>query len=417
MALSSEKLLKLIQADFQYAAGKAVSGDETFQNFYRHTIMKPNARRLLQSEDLSLNALENIRKLIALSHFQEAFERATELEKNCENELLLSELAFEKARICAFNGLWNEVVFFCSECQRQNPASITELGAIQARSIAYFEIGEFKKALQDIEKIESMESSFPQAVSVRLAKSHKVKVSMRLGLATAAHELLTKLWKEECVQKPINLYYLLILARVEIDLARVEKRNFNSWIHFCLQVSKHIGDDLYHGLALIDLWSVSHQNAKIEIEKALEPFLARFERMRLLWNEIHQSEDDIALSTMAKTICLQKVYQSQSSLGGTDNKEILVLQNIEVVVDLRTNSIFEEKTIDLSKQYFKAIAFLAQGECTRDSFFKHVWQLNYVPDLHDAVVRTFIYRLRKKFNMAIDCSANKISLKTKAGVV
>ena len=206
-------------------------------------------------------------------------------------------------------------------------------------------------------------------------------------------ELHRQNWKEFLANNTLDFDHLLTLVRIEMDLLQLEGKISHDWMILSLVLSEKLGDRLYAALSRAELYLSLSSQARQLFEKEIEQDRKEFKKI----DKIFRTRN--VLYTAEKYPNNSKADGFGELLAQFRRCEVVVLRNLEAVLNLKTKQITSASRL---QKVLKALELLAVSAVTKDEFFRHIWnQQKFVPRLHDGIVRTFIYRIRKIYGIDI----------------
>lgn len=409
---STEELLVL---DYQLSCVSQIKPNEPSKatSLYRVLAQVPNAR---QAQILSQTSPELVLPAIRAAQLRGDLKEAEKLIQQFEtahsSDLAKTESLLEQARLAAFNGEWHKCFELCCDGLRLSPPLITLVSLLQVRAVAYFELGEFLLSLRDIENVETYSTMVPNAVGVSFSRILKTKVLARVEGVQKARRHIQRLWDSIDTTAVLNLDNLVALMRAEVDLNRISNEPSAMQAVACASVAHKLGDRLYLGLAILDLYFSVPLDSREEIMPILAPYVEEYPRIQNILKEIKSENDNDFLSTTAKSFTAKdnnKIAIDFSRINNLIEKtSLIVLPRYSCFINLGASSIKKGQHLASSLQTVKA---LSQRDIGKDKLLNIIYGVkNYSADLHDATIRTLIHRTRKKIGVEITSKNGRLSL-------
>ena len=372
-----------------------------------------NARKaeaLLYTEPA--DPFQELRTLLSRGQFEDAEKKLAELNSSLDATAVHSrvELYLDQSRLAAYRNDWIKSLELCNEGLALNPTVVTRMTLLQVRSLALFELGQFAGARKDIDLISSLATLFPATPNAFYAGVLKARIAARTGGVQAGFAQLMPLRKHLQQATSGGRDLLLTLLRTEIDLLRLNDQNITAHAVACFVLAEQMGDELYAGLAFLDLYlSVSLEFRKA-LEGTLKVYSSRFEKLRSLLNEV---ETGIPGSTSSKTIKMAVAiaaspdFLSQAALTAPQQIKSLVLLSAHQVIELDP---FRIRTTEFQEKAMAVLQIMKAEPILKAELMKRVWNVKYSSHLHDSVLRTTFTRLRKTTGATIRSAEGKVTL-------
>lgn len=339
--------------------------------------------------------IQILRTLIQRGHIDEARPLLEKIRSNIPSSesLAIIELLHEEARILGLNGEYSRALEICNETIKLNPPSVTLIALLQIRAFLFFELGEFKRSLSDVDMMESLARLFPHAPTLLYGRILAIKAMARLRGVSVARLETNRLW----TNTSHNADSVLTLLRLEIDLRRLEQKDVDDLALATHRIAEKMGDRLYSGWAFLDFYLSKNENSREQDQSHLTSILSEFSSIQNFWDNLenpgHQK------STTLKTILAHKP-RHRNPWPDFDFQEI-VLSGKDLIVRL-SGDFVSVVPLPRRKQLFKAVHHIIPGELTKSEFFAKQWgRCRYVPRLHDGLIRTLICRIRKEMGLRI----------------
>jgi tetratricopeptide (TPR) repeat protein len=345
-----------------------------------------------KAEALSLThpiaGLQQIRTLLSRGHFEQAEKSINEYTLNSPDD---PEIILDKARLTIYQGLWQESIGFCNKVMEYLPTGISRMSALQLRALSNFELGNFDKALQDIESIKSLALLYPKAMTYFYAKLLNAKTMAHRGFLNTAKMQLNMIWQNELINKSFDLVKVFVLLRAEIDVKRLEGSNPVSAIEATYLLANAMGDRLYAALARVDLYFA--KNNSEEIKTLLDTDRKEFQRVDLLFQEV--IGDNPTISSTAKSIRSSFISQVDVvvSTSLSNSPSHLIIPKYNCIIQM---SPFRVQHLKQTTQTIRAASSLAKGKMAKKDFFSMLWgKQKYVSRIHDGLIHQLLFSIRK----------------------
>ena len=332
-----------------------------------------------------------LRALIFRGSLEEARTLHASLQKESLTQTTMVELLLEEARISAFDGEWASSLRLINTAMLMEPSPVTRLTLFQMRSLAYFELGDFRNSLRDLDTLDSLGTTFSNALTVTYGKILRARIMARSISEDRCEHLLRELWTTIKMRPGFSIDTLLTILRAEIDIRRFFGKQhsdlaFASWL-----VADSIGDKLYEALGRLDYYcSLSVENRGVVKNEVTQDALS-FRRVNALFYQM----SDISTVTSTTAQGLNEFWRLQHS----SNDEVSLQFSNYTAIFFRECifTLHPFKAIKLSK--YKQICLALRCLKTRPSraeFFKVVWgSQKYAPHLHDGLIAALCYRIKK----------------------
>jgi len=376
-----------------------------------------------------LSILTNIRALLFRGKIAEA-EILLEQNKNQlkDQPLTFIELIQEEARLAFFNGDYHLGLELTEHALFLKPNHISRLALTQMKVLGHFELGDFNMAIRTIEESLVLTRLFIYSSSTHYLKSLETKIIARNQSPQIARDFLLRYFEELIRSKCLTLEIVSVIVRTQIDIFMLEGKEYLSWAKANYWIAKTMGEELYVGHAVLDLYCNDQNNALWIYSKVLPYFLQRFSRLKqLLFNIENDSNEfvsttaqtlrDFFLKHQNKMLQDQHKFRSEFDLNNQISNDYfslrpqaLFFKAFNLFVTLTTeNTLF--KVFDTQDRVPTALMSLASTSLTKEEFFQANWGTQkYVPHLHDGLIRNLIFRIRKRTGLNIQINNGTITL-------
>jgi len=393
----------------QFTAGVKVDPQDPDHRTFLARISESDGRKaeaLLMTENLS--SLEIVRTLIFRGKLCEA---KALISQNASSRLkpeARAEWLLEDARVNLFLGRFDKVIDLTTQALNQEPTNVSKISLHQVRSGAFFEKGEIAQSLKDAEAIETLSVLYPAGPSSFLSRVHKSKCVARLSGIKSGEILLKECWWIYKTGKtPQTRDSLVMLARAEIDFARLQGHCYFGWAILTALLSQDSGDDLFLGLSFLDIFlsEVACHNSEFLTTRIREA-ARQFSRIQDLLFDIEKSEPD---SETGRKVVLYK-KQRKEPKNCKYCPETLDLENLLKVTHvllgkqkiLISRSPFSLDSLDTRSRILRLLTVLAKGSQSKSEIFDYLYERQkYVSHLHDNTLRQSFSRLRKEFQISV----------------
>ncbi|MBC7693053.1 MAG: hypothetical protein H7222_14920 [Methylotenera sp.] len=415
---SPSQLESSIEADIQLATGFRVSesSEEQRTDCLIARVDRSNyrlAEALISQSGKTGDFFQSIRTKISRGHFDEAESLLKQaiLHDEGADSLTTDLLRLELARVHYQNGRYFETLEVTQRALG-NPelSGLPRLTLLQIQSACWFELGEWSKALKDIEAIRCLQLIYPVAQSGFYSEALRVKtVARSFGLieAEAAMKQMTQRYFNS--EQIGNADRLLTLLRLRLDLNRLAGLPISVCALACHTLADAMGDGLYTALALMDLKYSESKLLSQEADTRLSALRGQFSRVDQL--DTCPDDSEMALqhhSESAKTLRRLSLKRRDDGRSLLQPISTLLFPENHLRVDLQTVSVHPLK---LQKQTQDIIQALSAGDLTREALFTKVWNLAFVPERHDLILRNALVRARKQTQTTLLCENQKIGLR------
>jgi tetratricopeptide (TPR) repeat protein len=403
------------------ALEKAAFAMGDFKEFDKEGYLKAYAARILQNDYKMASALElieefplieKIKNKLSVGELTEAAKMLSEIKTKLSEEDDLGEVKLESCRLAFFEGNFEESIKEGSECIRLSLSGPTKIAAYQVRANAFFEIGKFDQCLSDLENVSLLAKLYPFSPVIFYADTAKIRLWARTRSPEYAMQKLKNLFIQRQRIGQINLDTLLTYLRVKIDILRLQKEDFYSEAAACFLIANSMGDKLYTGLALLDIWTSVNASQRKILTPNLEIARREFSRIERFAREAENT-------SKSKCVLSQGINEFVNAKIKLPNRV-----NIHSVIDGQFDCIFireQSLWVNLKKQklYFmpirpqitSAIDILKKGPITKEKFFKKLWSQNEFHSLnHDNLIRTLLTRVRTETKLNIVSRFGEIHL-------
>lgn len=365
---------------------KAYSGHSSSQNEdANESIFRARSleHRYRQAEalcliDESADSLQSLRTKISRGQITEAEEHLQKYLSENSSHASDPEYLLEIARLHAFRGEWEKAHLSATQVLEKSPSGVTKMTALQCRSIASYELGQWTTALRDIELIRAIGLLYPLAPAPFYAEVLRVKVEIARERFDVATEILADLWRRDLKEGRLNTDRLLTFLRAEADLKRSQGQFPLGEMQAAHTVANLMGDELYSAMALFEM------NGEVSEETK-----TRFLKLASL-------ADDVSLQEPVTTTgrLLRKSFVNASKASLERNADLLFIPSQFLLIELNP---FRVVVSSKMGQPLKTLLFLLQNkDCSKADLFSHLFEgQKYVAHLHDSVLHQGLSRLRK----------------------
>jgi len=347
--------------------------------------------------------LSEIRVLIHRGKMEEAHQLIQQYkEKLGSSHIFFSELLQEEARLFFFDGNYEQGLKLTLQTLEFNPPPISRLALMEMQSLALFELGEFSAALNILNETQALAKLFPFCVSSHYLKALEIKLKARIYNVDVAQKMLNEAMISALKEQNFNYDALSTLIRAQIDLLILSQQDFSQWALAEYWIASSMGEDLYIGLALVHLYCSKSYKNNDHFTKQLFNFERRFKRIQRLIQEINAGTHVIQMDPLGEKI--------SSPFNPLEEPQALLFKSLRILILLNKNNL-QYKIFDLQDHIPKALITLANNPCTKEEFFKLIWeQGKYVPHLHDGVIRNLVFRIRKKTGLSMQFEKGILSI-------
>jgi len=232
----------------------------------------------------------------------------------------------------------------------------------------------------------------------------------RTKSVSLARDLLALEWKSLLFSGRCDFDRLLVLIRTEIDLRRLEGKNYHSWAQAAYVITQTTGEETYRELAVLDL-AIGFYKDWTQALKCVRQG-GGISRFCLLIDELKSASSSPTTSaqTILKDISAVKAgpFGVELCLGpGRQNVDLdtmiqtqlnyvnqICFESYQILITLKP---FNLKEIKAMERASAAIKSLAGGQPkTKKQFFQEVWNIgDFDKNRHDDAIRSLLKRLRK----------------------
>lgn len=418
MNFKKTNFLQLINIDIEhFSSGELPKGPDIELKIQQSLFVDSDANMALAlSQTHSAHPILLARAYIAKGSLGEAKAIIEALQSKLKNSLDKAEAGMDLARVYALQGRWADCASLCSEYIELNPVGITLLSLLNLRALAKFELMDFQGCERDLRNLEPLLSLFPHSVAALYSKTLQIKIFAIMGQFERAEVMLRILWVTLASRKNASREDILALLRSEISINGFQGKSITELALACYLLSRAIGNDLYVGLSLLDLYFSIEDKFRKDLlwSNYLMSQLDRHERVKLLYTKVAIA-DQIDCPTSLQLKSVQKfAIQNKSSdshcapdsslIELLENSFSLVLLQKKVAIHLSPWSIQS-----LSPQILRACEHLRNGAVSREAFFNGIWNRPFVSHLHDAPLDMLLRRLRKA-GLQIHCEDKTVWL-------
>lgn len=342
---------------------------------------KKSEAYLLQNLD-EIDLLNEIRTHISRGNIDEAQTLLNSYQK--QNSNLDVEIDVEKCRVLCFLGQWHEAYTLLSDVILQGPVAISLMTLLQMRALALYEMGDFPTALKDIEKIKSLSTLYPFSQSILFSSITKSKIFALQNRWLEARALRRDLWRTFLSQE-FNYDNFTSLLRLEIDFCRLQSSDAHKYIQLCLQVTEVSGDDLYYALAYFD--QAIANNMDEDHKNGVLFYASKHPRLEKLWKDWSRGHSPGTSFNLIKKTLLTNKKQDYTKI-----KHVVFIKS-SILIDIKQGAMMKFS----SKNTASILAqFVDTKQISKEIFFKSLYEnMLYSPELHDQVIDTNLYRMRK----------------------
>ncbi len=341
-----------------------------------------------------IEPLVNIRSLLYRGRLDEA---ATQMDAiSIEQDALLKiELLHERARTAYFEGDLSLGLHLVEEALSAQPTPVTRLALLQMKALAFYERQDYSLALTIVQQAESLCHIFPFSTSTFYVAALRCKLQARMQGPEIAKTNLRKTFGDIASARKLDAEILSVYVRAEMDLRRLEGAPVSPWALASFALENAMGEDLYAGLALLEI--VTSENAQLaeSFVKTFEDFRNRFQKIQGLWAEI-QNEPGRVKSATALAIDEHRKVMTRSTQELPTNITQVYVEPLNVFITLKDLSVgpLLLSNQDIVPQVFRS---LANGSISKPEFFAGIWgSQKYSSVLHDGLIRSAVFRAKKR---------------------
>lgn len=371
----------------------------------RHSDCDGKKAEALALANPKVDSLEKMKSLLFRGSIAEAETFAKTMQATTTDEFC--ELTLEFARLHAFKGEWLKSKDLCDSILFQyHPAAITHMTALSVRAVAHFELGNYRQAHLDLQKVDSLGKVFPNAITLIYARVLECKILARTQSAQSAKVRLLELWADLIKSNRLNLDVVSALIRTEIDLRRLSGETYKELAIACYLVANQMGEDLYADLAILDIFYASRE-PNMELKSAFQASCRRQPRLMKLHEEI---DTGASASTTARAIRSQIDSCMNSDIEPNPFEQLasIVFLNHKISINLSPFKIYD---LTKKEQILLALKALKNAPLSKPELFSSLWgSQKYAPYLHDDLIRALVKRLRKLAGLHVDLTRGKIFL-------
>ena len=381
--------------------GEVPSGVGSNEEVFRLIVRKNNAR---SSEALAIQGkadpLLALRAYIYRGQFAEAQALAKKLAGQADSSIRSAEIFLEQARLLAMNGDWKDCEALCNlALELPQVAPVSQLTLFQIRSLAKFETHQMMPALDDLERIESLATIFPNCPSAFYGAVLKARIVARDRSTDAGFQQLTLLWNKILSDPNANLDRVHSLIRAELDIERVVGTPTPTRLLASYRIADLTGERLYMALGAVEA-AFSGVAGLFGYFNPIARDLARsFPKVQKLLDEI---DEKTGLTSVTGSSLLRVFKSSQATDSGISTEELLkglssvttlLLPKYAAVVHLQPFSLVR---LDDQPQLKKAVLALSDGPILMKNFFARLWgRQKYSSEIHSNLISSILYRLKK----------------------
>ena len=357
------------------------------------------------SEEHSEAELINLRKNILKGKFAEAEELAEQIKTQTSDQRTLSEILQEQAFQAIFEFDWCRGVVFLTQAIEGNSSPSSRLAQLQMRAVAYYEMGEFAKAMSDIEAAESLMDLFPYSPAKALLRGTEAKIQAKLAGVTQAREKIIDYWNGLIREKTFTSANLLTHLRLEISFRRDLGQNYQEYAYAAREVARLRGETYYQAFAELEyFYSLSSQYRDTHLAD-LKEILAENESLEVMSQAIENQESSFS-TTVADIIRYNSTHSCESVLQPMKN---IYFANEKWLVSLQP---FQIDHFAKESQVLKAVESFAGREVEKPEVFRTLWGTQkYVPRLHDQLIWNLNKRMKKDFHLDVSIDDEKLLIK------
>ncbi len=382
------------------AATSATNGDHNREVHLARSVLndmrKAEALCLIHPTEF----LQELRTLIGRGHFPEAWVKLQTYRSEKESLEIDPEWNLELARLFAYANEWEKCIETCGKVLNLQPSPMSMMVALQVRSVAAFELGNFALALSDINRIRSLDRLYPNTQVAYYAELVDVKVAAAQGQLTLAKLKLSQIWQRQINAPVFTFDHLLTVLRVEAFVAMSAGHDATRILELAVWTALKQGDDFHTALSQFELY-VTNPNYSLLDRRVFEA-VARYQRISSL--DIEVSGD--AQSTTGHVLRQIRGKFTTKTIDAERQPSHVVLPCLNLVFRLNSENL-QVEIIDMKKrtQLFDALCFIAKHSegVTKAELFQALFgSQKYVSHLHDPTIYQVVSRLRKTWKVKID---------------
>jgi hypothetical protein len=434
---SIEALVRLEQADAagsrrptSASSGISAGDAELYSFLQRRGDARQAESRVLQGKSHPMLAL---RTRMMRGHLADAKTSLTKLEgefsQRPSNEQ--AELVQEKAKLHGLEGNWKACADECTRALSLDPAPVTMLTLYQIRAVALYEQGFFAEAKQDLVRVDSLASIFPESQARFYASVLRLRISAKMSggspdaakdaqndpqiLASRLSAFSEELWNLPTASSDssgglggeFNADEMLTLLRAELELRTDAGAKLGLQALLTFRLAEIVGDRLYRALALLDVWSCAKSDLRALIHPMLMEGCAEFKRVQMVYSEMSELSDPDSENSTSGSLLASSMRAPE--IGVRDWKRMLAATHVYVPIRQRVIELSPWKSTAVSKAQSLALETIGQGEISKEQFFRAIWgKQKYAPRLHDPLIWNTIHRLRRTLGVGVSIEEGRI---------
>lgn len=375
-------------------------GPDSNLDCYQKRVLDCNYREATQiAESRQVHPLQKIRSALSSGNLKQA----RELISSIKFGDLSTEVLFEEFRLLFQSGKPEEAIilgrFLLGNEAELNPLTLLSLN--QSLAVCFFELGLTSESESSLARCDALLPLFPNAQSHFYCEATRIKLMYQTHPLEKSRLELDRAW--QMVAANPDLDRILTLVRLEVDWRKKSLLPFRSWAWLSFILADQMGDGVYAGLSLLDLSITGElpKNLKLKLKKSI----LQHGRVKRLNRETYDSEPKLISAAW-----------NQTYLGNTRKAEfapqkeisLAISTDLKMIIDLKNESV---RFFPPSEKLFSALNILGNGPMSKSDFFIQCWghkKFNY--KLHDSVIRSLVYRVKKELGIQIAPSQGMLEL-------
>lgn len=344
---------------------------------------------------LPTSELEKCRRAISSWNYEVAAQLAQNGLSTSTHAEEVGEWNVENARVAFHLGNFQDTIRFATSAIEISPHPPTRISAYILRGNSSLEVGSLEQCRMDIRTCEGILRLYPAHPGVNYLETLRVRLSMRDSSPLVAESLLRQFESRLHFGEQLDLDALHVYLRVKNDLFRISGKMDLATSLACVDVAAAIGDELYRGLDLIDLWVALNRPTDSALYFELLHLCEKHPRVRLLLEEVEGFSDSVPRTTTGQAMKIASaptVTAKQSQCPG-NSKKVLCLSGAWVA-DLKTRTF--SSFLGFPTAIEIAAAFRFGSTVQKEDLFARIHPgIEFNKLDHDAIVRNGLSRFRK----------------------
>ncbi|MBX9766652.1 MAG: hypothetical protein K2X47_05215, partial [Bdellovibrionales bacterium] len=232
------------------------------------------------------STLENARRLLAEWKYDEVSALISEHLKTETSAQALGEWYLESARLQFYLGNFQCCMEHATLCLGFSPHAPTRISAAIVRAGSAFELGLIPLTVSELRNLQGLMKLYPGHPGDTYIQVLRIRIVARTQGLDAAHLELKNFERRLATETVLDMDALHVYLRARNDLCRLEGKLDLGTAAACVKVAEAIGDDLFRGFDLVDLWIALGSPLESSLLSEIQYLGTRHPRLRKLMDQI-----------------------------------------------------------------------------------------------------------------------------------